>query len=296
MNGTTGACEQVLDIDPSSGASLLFESVIPMVVESPSRDTVVAMIRSAADAVPFHVVVDLDLGRYSETRAFEPAGASEVKVLGQGADRDSRTGFVLVSYALADQTIVEGIFFDENGLEIGRAPVEGAGASAEDSVVGYLQSADGNVVVGLLETGEVVKFDRNAGAAAVQTSMNAPVGIHKWLGRLYLVGTDEAGAPMVASVSETGDIGGAQPWAASLAVSNSMNVILSVLDERSEPRRTVGWEAPTSAIGPAPLLSGHSLDAYAEQTTGWLLAGPSFQVDTNPQTSIAFAPVGVTYP
>ena len=293
VDGTTGDCKQVLDIDPTSGASLLFEAVIPMVIESPSRDTVVAMIRSAADALPFHVVVDLDLGRYSQTRAFEPAAATDVKVLGQGADRDSRTGFVVVSYRLAADTVVEAIYFNDNGDELARAPITGAGASAEDSVLGYLQSTDGHVVVGLLETGEVLRFSRDGGSAEAYSGMTA-VGVHKWLGNLYLVGSDD-GTASVAPISNTANVAAAQPWLSSATVSNAMSTTLAVLDERSEPRQTVGWQTPTSAIGSAPFLSSHSLDAYAEGTTGWLLAGPTFQADTNPQTAVAFAPVGVSY-
>ncbi len=295
LDGATGACEQVLDIDPSSGASLLFESVIPMVVESPSRDTGVAMIRSAADALPFHVVIDLDLGTYSESRGFEPADATDLMVLGQGADRDSRTGFVVVSYKQAGEVIVEGIFLDDQGRELARAVITDANASAEDAVVGYLQSTDGEQVVGLLETGEILSFNRSGGAAIV-TNLPNPVGVHKWLDKLYVVGTSGEGEAQVAPISASGEVGAAVPWAASASVANSMNTTLAVLDERSDQRQTIGWEMPTTAIGPAPLVSEHSLDAYAEDTTGWLIAGPSFQSQTNPQTSVAFAPVGVTYP
>ena len=61
-------------------------------------------------------------------------------------------------------------------------------------------------------------------------------------------------------------------------------------------RQVVGWADPVSAIGPKPFVTSHSPDVYANGTTGWLVAGPGFQLDTNPQTSVAFAPVGIDYP
>ncbi len=50
-----------------------------------------------------------------------------------------------------------------------------------------------------------------------------------------------------------------------------------------------------TAIGTWPLMTPHPIDTYALQTTGWLVAGPTFE-STQLRTAVAFAPVGVTVP
>ena len=294
VDGETGDCELVLDNDPRTGASLLFEAVVPMVIEQPSRSTALAMVQTAADAVPYHVVVDLSIARYGEARPFEPAGATGVVVLGVGADRDSRTGFILVRYNLGGEVVVEGLYLDDDGQITARARIEGASAAEQDAVRGYLQSVDGDRVVGVLETGEVVSYTRAGGQAGAYNGFNT-VGVHKWGGSLHLVGMG-ATAPMIARIGADGSIQTPVPWDASMAAASSLDGTHAVLDERSEPRQTIGWADPVSAIGPMPFMSAHSPDVYANDTTGWLLAGPGFQLDTNPQTSVAFAPIGISYP
>jgi hypothetical protein len=293
VDGDSGECEQILDADFRTGAGLNFEGVVPMVIEKPSRSIALALVSTSADAVPYHIVVDLSIARYTDARPFEPAGATNVVVLGVGADRDSRTGFMVVKYQLGDENVVEGLFLDDDGNEIGRAPIADAGASAEDAVLGYLQSVDGNMVAGVLETGEIVSFDRSGGAARVFNGFGV-AGVHKWDGSLYLVGMGAAD-PMIARIDSAGTIGAPAVWQASLEAAGSLQGDLAVLDERTEPRQTVGWADPVSAIGPMPFISAHSPDVYATDTTGWLLAGPGFQLDSNPQTSVAFAPVGISY-
>jgi hypothetical protein len=293
--GSSGACTAVLDTDPSSGANLTFEAVVPLVTERPSRATVPVLIQSAADPAPYHALVDLDLGRYTDARPFEPAGATDVVVLGVGADQDGRTGFLLVRYESPENGgVVEALYLDDEGQLVARAPILGADAAPPDAVVGYLQSVDGNRVVGLLETGELVSFDRSGGAVSGFTGF-AAAGVHAWEGQLYLVGMDGE-QPVVAPLDPGGQPGAAQVWEASAAARLSLGSALAVLDERSAPRKTVAWEDSISAIGEAPFVSAHSPDLYAEGTTGWLIAGPAFQVETNPQTSVAFAPVGISYP
>lgn len=293
VDGETGDCEMVLDNDFRTGASLFFEALVPMVVEQPSRSTVLAMVQTAADPVPYHVVVDLSIARYTDSRPFEPAGASDVTVLGTGADRDSRTGFILVRYTFEGQSVVEGLYLDDNGEIIARAPVDGASGAVEDAVRGFLQSVDGNRVVGILETGEVVSYDRSGGSARAYNGFGA-VGVHKWNDTLYLVGMG-ATDPMIARVDTDGDVGAPIVWQASLEAAAALQGSHAVLDERSEPRQTVGWADPVSAIGPMPFVSAHSPDHYANDTTGWLIAGPDFS-GTNPQTAVAFAPIGIRYP
>ena len=50
-----------------------------------------------------------------------------------------------------------------------------------------------------------------------------------------------------------------------------------------------------TAIGSWPFMTPHPLDAYALETTGWLIAGPSFE-SVQVRTALAFGPVGMTVP
>ena len=58
----------------------------------------------------------------------------------------------------------------------------------------------------------------------------------------------------------------------------------------------MNWKSPTTAIGSWPFLSPFPLDQYAQDTTGWIIAGPSFESTSQVRTSVAFAPVGVSVP
>ena len=42
-------------------------------------------------------------------------------------------------------------------------------------------------------------------------------------------------------------------------------------------------------------MTPHRIDTYAVETTGWLVAGPTFE-STNIRTAVAFGPVGLTVP
>ena len=69
---------------------------------------------------------------------------------------------------------------------------------------------------------------------------------------------------------------------------------VDVLDERYSPAEPMKWQNPETAIGSA-LLDAHRIDTYAVETTGWLVAGPTFE-STNIRTAVAFGPVGLTVP
>ena len=72
MSGAHGGCRLVLDRDPTSQADLRFAGIFPWIEDSPSVTRARALVYSVGDAVPFHVVVDLDLGR--TTHAVRCAG------------------------------------------------------------------------------------------------------------------------------------------------------------------------------------------------------------------------------
>jgi len=300
VSGRTGSCRSVLDRDPASNANLLFQGAIPLVRETPSRTFFVGLVQSPSDRVPFFVVVDLDIQRYTSVNVFDPSDADNVVVLGTGADPDSNTGFVVVRYERGGSTVVEGLFLDMDGNITGRAEIDGADAIAEDGIAGYLQSVDGDIVVGVVRAttdteAELLVFDKRSGNGRV-TSIGAleAIGVHRFEDQLYLVGTNGS-EPGIAPLSKTGSPSSAVEWRASTRLDSAVREI-RVLDDRSDPRRGVTWRDTASAIGPHMFVSEHSLDVYADGTTGWLFAGPSFTVSGEPQTSVAFGPVGVSYP
>jgi hypothetical protein len=294
VNGRNGSCQPVLDRDPASNANLLFQGTAPLVKETPSRTFTIAMIQSATDRLPFLAVVDLDLKRYTSVSLFEPTDAANVVVLGAGA-RDDR-GFFLVRYERGGAQIVEGLFVNLDGEIVGRGVVEGAPADLpEDAIAGFLQSRDGNVVVGLIRgTDQIIAFDDNTGSVRSVAGV-APAGIHHWEGKLFVVGT--AGVdPAIAELDGLGNPVQPVVWNSAVNLSAALNGAVRVLDDRSDPRRGVTWTNPVSAIGSHPFVSEHNPDVYALDTTGWLIAGPSFDVGGLPQTSVAFIPAGLSYP
>lgn len=68
------------------------------------------------------------------------------------------------------------------------------------------------------------------------------------------------------------------------------------VDDRRLPSRKTEWADPRTATGPFPFLSEHRLDHYADGTTTWLVVGPDYLAGGQPETAIAYAPVGVAYP
>lgn len=300
VSGRTGSCRRVLDRDPASNANLLFQAAIPLVRETPSRTFTLGLIQSPADRVPFFVVVDLDIQRYTSVNVFDPPDAENVVVLGSGAAPSNDVGFVVVRYDRAGSSVVEGLFVNLEGDIVGRATIDGADDVAQDGIAGYLHSIDGNIVVGLIRATEttearLIVFDRRTGNGRVNSVSGLdPIGVHRFEDQLYLVGSNGTD-PGFSRLSKTGDPGGAVTWESALRLAAAVSDI-RVLDDRSDPRRGVRWRDVQSAIGPFMFLSEHSPDDYADGTTGWLFAGPSFTVSGEQQTSVAFGPAGISYP
>ena len=88
---------------------LYFEGVIPKVDETPSRRNLIALVQGSVDPLPYHVVIDLDQETYSEAVQFTPSDASDVVVLGTGADEDGSGGVMVASYLLSGDVIFEAI-------------------------------------------------------------------------------------------------------------------------------------------------------------------------------------------
>lgn len=294
--GATGSCKAVLDKDPASNADLLFLGVVPFVKEAPSRTTLVALFQSPADLRPYHGVIDLGLGRYSDLRRFEPRDAEGVTVLGTGADAAGEVGLMLVRYSLDGQTVLEGRFLDDRGRTTSVAPVSGGDPLlGQDAVLGQLQISDDGLVAGLLADGSLVSFNRTSGQVASYSLAMTPVGVHSdGAGSLWLVGED--GGPVLAPLGEIGQPGSPVAWSASEEAAAAIDGDVRVLDDRIDPRRYTTWSDPTSAMGAAPFLTAAPPLVYARDTTAWLFAGPGYSVGGEPRTSVALAPVGISYP
>lgn len=301
MTGRTGSCQVVLPRDPATQVRLIYTGVIPRVYETPSRTFLHALVEGGGDRI--HATIDLDRDDYAQTRPFEPEGASNVLVLGTGADPDRDLGFLLVSYEYEGERRIEGIYLNRENEEVGRATVEGVSSELRDSlghaaVHGELESVDGNLVAGYLaETGDVVLFEREGGSGTIQTpgDMSAR-GVHRWEDELYVVG-ESAGDPQIAPISGDGEIGTPIVWEASARAAGQLSGQVAVLDDRREPRRTVTWDDPVAASSEHPFVQPWSPHEYATGTTAWLLAGPSFESGGGiARTSVAYGPMGISYP
>ena len=288
------SCSPVLSIDPATGSNLSFRAVIPFVRETPSRTDLVAWIQSPTDRVPYQVLVDLRQNNYTVGEKFDPDEADVVDILGVGHDRENELGVVVVRYVRGGTTRVQARFIDHDGKTANRVTLDGLDETPEYGIVGYLQASDEGLIAGLLATGQLLVFDQSGGRVKGVSGMD-PVGVHQWEGRLWLVGTRD-GSPVVAEISDDGSIGDVQTWDASRAASAALPDPLEVVDDRRLPAHTVTWKNPRNAIGPAPFVSPHALDHYADGTALWLVAGPAFDFGGEPRTAVAVAPVGVSYP
>jgi hypothetical protein len=294
VSGETGSCNYVLDRDPASAANLAFLGVVPSVRDAPSRVTVVALIQSPNDALPYWVVVDLGLQRYTQLRRFEPGNASNVVVLGTGALDDAGRGVMLVKYDLGGVPVVEARYLDADATETGVAKVGGLEMAAEDEVLGFLAATEDTTAAGVLADGRLVVFNRQGGSARGVSGLT-PAGVHVKDGALWMVGTNGSG-PAIAGVAPDGGVGGIVGWSTSSRAAGALAGGLQVVDDRAAPRRYTTWSNSSSAIGPFPFLSAATPHAYASGTTLWVIAGTAYDVGGELRTQIALAPIGLAYP
>jgi hypothetical protein len=288
----TGACTRLLELDPSSAARLSFVAAIPDVRETPSRTTSLAWIQAPTDARPFEVVLDLESETYTSIREFRPLSATEVEVLGVGAEPVEHEGVVLARYREGDAVTVRAFFYDHLGKRVDEANVSGLEMLPAYGIRGYLMGSELGLYAGVDAEGQVVVLDKSGGRRVGVSGMT-PIGVHRWGGQLYVVG-EQDGRARVASIDDDGDISSAATWDTAADASN-LGGSVEVVDDRTLPSRTVDWDNPRTALGPAALVSPHSLDPYADDTTTWLIAGPSFSSAGEDRTAIAFGPVGIDY-
>ncbi len=299
MTGRTGSCKVVLPVDPATQVPIAFIGVVPLVYETPSRTFVNALIEGGGERL--HITLDLDRDNYGAARPFEPQGASDVHVLGTGADPDRDLGFMLVSYEFEGQRHIDGIFLNRQNEEIARAPFGGLSSELVDSlgdaaVYGNLESVNGDLVAGYLgETEDIVLFDRQGGTIRTPSDIS-PRGVHRWDGQLYVVGVSASDPQIARILPEDPFFDQPVRWDASVRAAGQLEGAVAVLDDRREPRPVVQWDDPVSASSDHPFVQPWSPYPYASGTTAWLVAGPSFQVGGVTRTSVAYGPMGISYP
>ncbi len=293
VDGETGACTDVLDDDPVTGAVLQYKAVMPWVHETVSRSTLLALVQSSTDSLPFHAVVDVDKRLYGNLREFDPASAEDLVVLGTGANQAQGRGYVAVQYNLEGGTVSEILVLDSEGTTLFRVPMDPGDLLEEYAFEGGLRVNSKGLGAGLLGDGRVLVF--NDSGSALQTPEFAdPAGVQLWDDSLWLTGED-SGAPWVSAINPDFSLSPTQNWESSGKLSSKLSNGLVVLDERSDPSRNARWTEVESAIGAGNLLSPHPLDAHTLDTTGWLFAGPYYESNLT-ITAVAFAPVGVSFP
>jgi hypothetical protein len=294
VSGNTGMCQQIVGYDLVSEAELDVIAAVPWVEETPSRTTMLAMVRARSDAHPYIVVIDLDQDQYTSYVSYDPDGASDMVVVGTGASTQMRRGYVVMSYLRNEVRVSEVVVLDRDGEIVSTIPVD-LGADVEAySVRGFLQVSDSGLVAGLMDDGRLLMLTDNSGGLKSIDGFD-PVGMLLWDGQLWVTGT-QGGAPVVARLDDNGSLGSAKTFSAAQDANSNLGGTLEVLDERSDPSSDRTWSDVRSAISSHPLLSSHPLDVYTAGSTGWLVAGPSYTGPTEDMTSVAFAPVGVSVP
>lgn len=298
VSGLDGECHAVLDRDPATGADLQFVGVMPAVRNLSDRTTLVALVQSPTDPTPYTAVVDLEGEFLTNVQPFTPQDATDVVVVGVGGDRVRQLGVALVQYRQGQTPKLELRYYDGAGTLFEITPLRG-GPYAPYAMPGYLQIGDGELVSGLLPTGDAAQpwqlltADERGATLTPIAGMDA-IGVHLWDGALWLVGA-AAGRPVVASIA-FGALGPVVPWGASDETSAALGPQTPIRDDRSLPSRQSSWSNVTSAIGPAPFLGAHALTRHAPSRTLWVFAGPTVPGSAFPLTAFAVAPVGVSYP
>jgi hypothetical protein len=309
VSGETGECKQVLDKDPLTLTDLRVMAALPYIHETPARRTLNAWVQGANDAEsrlpPTQVVVDLDLRRYVTYTPFEPADATCVDVLGVGGNPTESEGIVVLAYNLDGVRIAEARTLNPQGVTTRRIPLEIGSTepfmcedrSPEDTpepkILGQIQASDAGVYAGLLSNGQLLSFYAGGGSAKDLPNFDVQ-GMVKDEGALWVTGTADD-RPVAGEVTGSGEVSSVIRWTSSEKAAANLQGTVEILDERYSPAEPVGWSSPTTAIGTWPFMTPHPLDTYAIETTGWLVAGPSFE-SIQVRTALAFGPVGMTVP
>ncbi len=295
VDGDTGACREVLTRDPVTQTEISWQGIVPLVDNTPSRTRVVAMVQGATDARPTTVLVDLDQRLYSIIQSYQPADATDVVVLGTGANPIDRTGVFVTAHQENGATKFQAIFVQRDGQWGQVLPLNLDEAYARHGAIeGFIQSGEEGHWAGVLDDGTVLYLNANSGRTEAVDSWDV-YGIHRRDGALFAVGVRQDQA-MIAPISPDGRIDNPTIWASSVAAEGALTGSFAIRDERTSPTRRLDWADVRNVIGPHPFVTPYPIDAYTIHSAGWLVGGPVVQAGVEPQTSIAFAPVGISWP
>jgi len=293
VDGRTGACHDVLSSDPVTSTTVEFRAVIPLVRQTSARSTLLALVQGLTDPAPTHTVVDLDQRLYGDFRPFEPTDATGIKVIGVGADPVNQRGYLVVQYTQGGSSRFEALVLDYSGDELYRVSLDSGEDLEEFAVLGELSVSDSGLVAGILNDGRVLMFDNTTGSIIDSTSFD-PVGVQPRDGQLWLTGLS-GDEPLIAPIEDSMEIGTPQTWDSANSLQARIDNGVIVLDERRDPSKKVHWKDAVSALASHPLVTPHPLDLHTTETTGWMLSGPHYE-SINTYTSVAFTPVGVSFP
>jgi hypothetical protein len=293
VSGSSGGCRRILEVNPTTGTSLAFLSVLPHVEESPSRTFLRALIQAPSDPRPYFVTVDLDLAIFTEINEIDIG--SDFAAIGAGWDEETQSGAYVVQFEIDGALRTEAWFINSFGDLEETPTIEDGAEFAEDGILGWLQFGRPAPVAGLLSDGQILIFNRDEGITKTHSQLQGR-GVHPWEDRLWLVGLGSSGDPMLSEIGTGGDFADAVLWNASIEASESLERELQVLDDTVVPGRLRSWDDPRAVPGESPFLHPHPPHRYAQQTTLMTLGGPSFDFLDTRQTSTAFVPVGISYP
>jgi len=309
--GDVGMSKQLLPKDPQSRTNVAFLAVAPWLRDRPLARTIPALIQLVSDPVPYHVVIDVDRGLYTNLRPFSPSDATLVTPMGVAGNLDQKTAVMILWYVKANVGHVVAKFINEDGNDAGTTEITGLQqpASADpttqkqwlDSVVGFgaMKSDRTTAALLALPTGNVLLMvtPSSSTVTPIDPATITPLGVQLWDDKLWLVGADSAGGPLLAPIGSDGTVGGVEPWSTSLSIAQDLGGSVSVVDERTLPRKTVTWQGTASAIGASPFLAPFSMLPYVSDSVGWLIGGPSYVTPLGATCrSVAFVPLKVAYP
>lgn len=288
----TGGCDRVLDRDPQTNADLRFRAVMPWVRITSTRRTLVALVQSPGDAVPFSALIDLDQGLMTNVSSL--GGSGTIQILGTGAEQEGDSHVTLVARGAGANAAMQALFFDEEANLTEVVRVDGA-PPPEYGVLGTLRTNKAGTVVGLTSLGSLVAFSRSGGGLVEIDPAVKPVGVHLWKDALWLVGTRDD-RPVVAPIDDAGRPGAFVAWQSSERALANLAGTITVRNDASFAARELTWTNVRPANAAYPFLVATSPWPHSPDVTLLEVAGPEQGGAGQTSTLSAIAPVGISYP
>jgi hypothetical protein len=260
---------------------------------SPSRLTTVAMVYATNESESFITLLDLDREMMTHLQPLQPTGMQDLIVIGTGADPDRNEILFVISYTFEGHQVHEALVLDSDAAIQRRFEIELDVSPEAYGILGFFQSNGGGAWAGVRENGGLILISKNAGYD-ISPEFDA-YGLLRTPENLFVTGLLGESA-VAARVANNSELDGAREWRSPTLAYENLSGQVSVLDERNSPLRRSTWEEAANAIGVLPLISAHPLDTYTLQSSGWLVAGPSYAGPAEDITSVGFAPIGWTSP